>query len=570
MAKLVLSLGLVILIFTLSAQARIINIPTDFPTIQAGIDSSANGDTVLVQPGSYHETLRLVQHKPVIASNFLMTGDTSFISTTVIDADSEDFAVEYVGESSNAIFEGFTVQNASTNGIRCWSNANLTIRHNKITGYYLGILCYGSNPIIVSNTICDNNSTGIYCYGSSPEIRENLISGNGYSGIICDNRSNPLIQDNLISNNNALEGGGINCFSRSAPIIRGNRILNNSGNGIFCNDSCNAQIHNNIISGNSAEDGGGIFLEHSAVLIDSNTISDNYAIWNGGGIYCDDIEGGIRWNNIMSNSSQVGGGGLFCLDSSPFVFGNVFAGNTDSTDGGGLYVVRSGPYLVNNVFYGNHAIGSGGAIFSRECGFLVINSIFWNDTAASHIEIAIFSGGIQINASDVMEGWDGYLNIDADPKFRQPSSGDFRLMSTDCGDLYDSPCIDAADDFDGLLSCDWGLGSVRGDMGAYGGSVEIVGIEDGPIVSKQFSLSQNYPNPFNASTTIQYDLVKDSPVNIGIYDILGQRVVTLVNQKQPAGHHQVIWNATDVSSGIYFYKLSAGDYSETKKMVLLK
>ena len=84
------------------------------------------------------------------------------------------------------------------------------------------------------------------------------------------------------------------------------------------------------------------------------------------------------------------------------------------------------------------------------------------------------------------------------------------------------------------------------------------------------SLTQNYPNPFNPSTSIQYDLINDSPVNISIYNLLGQKIETLVNKIQHAGHHQIIWNAKDVSSGIYFYKINAGEYTETKKMVLLK
>ena len=112
----------------------------------------------------------------------------------------------------------------------------------------------------------------------------------------------------------------------------------------------------------------------------------------------------------------------------------------------------------------------------------------------------------------------------------------------------------------------------------YGGILQVyhavssrVGIHaDQSEVPNRFHLYPPYPNPFNPSTTIQYDLVKDSPVNIGIYDILGQRIETLINQKQPAGHHQVIWNATDASSGIYFYKIQAGDYAETKKMVVMK
>jgi len=83
-------------------------------------------------------------------------------------------------------------------------------------------------------------------------------------------------------------------------------------------------------------------------------------------------------------------------------------------------------------------------------------------------------------------------------------------------------------------------------------------------------LSQNYPNPFNASTTINYGLPRQSHVSIVIYDILGRKVTTLIDKLQPAGYHQTIWNADDFSSGLYFYKLQAGDYIETKTMMLIK
>ncbi len=83
-------------------------------------------------------------------------------------------------------------------------------------------------------------------------------------------------------------------------------------------------------------------------------------------------------------------------------------------------------------------------------------------------------------------------------------------------------------------------------------------------------VSSPYPNPFNASITIQYDLPKDSYVTIDIFDILGRRVTTLVNAAQPAGSHHMIWDAPDRSSGIYFYRIQAGEFTETKKMTLLK
>ena len=85
-----------------------------------------------------------------------------------------------------------------------------------------------------------------------------------------------------------------------------------------------------------------------------------------------------------------------------------------------------------------------------------------------------------------------------------------------------------------------------------------------------FSLSANYPNPFNAMTIIRYTLPSTSDVTISIYDILGGRVETLIQGEQPAGYHQVVWDASDHSSGIYFYRIQAGNYTEAKKMLLLK
>ena len=91
----------------------------------------------------------------------------------------------------------------------------------------------------------------------------------------------------------------------------------------------------------------------------------------------------------------------------------------------------------------------------------------------------------------------------------------------------------------------------------------------------QYALHQNYPNPFNPSTTLRYELPENGLVNIIIYDMLGKQVKTLINQTQGAGYRSVIWDATNdygkpVSAGIYLYQIQAGEYMQTKKMVLLK
>jgi hypothetical protein len=98
---------------------------------------------------------------------------------------------------------------------------------------------------------------------------------------------------------------------------------------------------------------------------------------------------------------------------------------------------------------------------------------------------------------------------------------------------------------------------------------------DNGILPPQFSLQQNYPDPFNPLTTISYTLPQRSYVTITVFNILDQKVRTLVDEIKPPGTHEIVWDGTDqsgkpVSSGMYFYKLQAGDYVETRKMVLLK
>jgi len=98
----------------------------------------------------------------------------------------------------------------------------------------------------------------------------------------------------------------------------------------------------------------------------------------------------------------------------------------------------------------------------------------------------------------------------------------------------------------------------------------ITGVEDEEGVPERFTLSQNYPNPFNPSTVIKYSLPEKSNVSIKVYDMLGQEVATLVNEVKNAGTYQVNFDASGLTSGMYIYKIQAGDYVSSKKMMLLK
>jgi hypothetical protein len=178
-----------------------------------------------------------------------------------------------------------------------------------------------------------------------------------------------------------------------------------------------------------------------------------------------------------------------------------------------------------------------------------------------------------VNFCDVEGGYAGTGNIDMDPLFRDAANNDFHLMSTVCGNSFNSPCIDSGDPAyeDSLLDCDWGLGEERSDMGAYGGTHLIVGItEENITLPTEYYLFQNYPNPFNPSTKIKYSIPQSSQVVIKIFDVLGNEIVILVNEEKSVGNYTVEFNAASLPSGVYFYQLKAGDYIETKKMVLLK
>jgi len=89
-------------------------------------------------------------------------------------------------------------------------------------------------------------------------------------------------------------------------------------------------------------------------------------------------------------------------------------------------------------------------------------------------------------------------------------------------------------------------------------------------IPQEFALMQNYPNPFNPSTTIEYQITEYGLVSIKIFDVLGKEVRTLVNEEKSIGTYEINWNAENLPSGVYFYQLKAGNYVETKKMILMR
>ncbi|HQJ47346.1 MAG TPA: T9SS type A sorting domain-containing protein, partial [Ignavibacteriaceae bacterium] len=95
-------------------------------------------------------------------------------------------------------------------------------------------------------------------------------------------------------------------------------------------------------------------------------------------------------------------------------------------------------------------------------------------------------------------------------------------------------------------------------------------VNENPVVANNFNLEQNYPNPFNPSTTIKYSVAERSNVNIKVYDMLGKEVASLVNTVKEAGSYEVNFNASNLASGMYVYTITAGNFTSSKKMMLMK
>jgi hypothetical protein len=152
---------------------------------------------------------------------------------------------------------------------------------------------------------------------------------------------------------------------------------------------------------------------------------------------------------------------------------NIIVDNFAKEGGGGLACRKSRPEIVNNVITGNSADSMGGGLhFEKEGHALVRNSIILGNGSGSGYEISIQDARPEFEYCAVPEKIEGEGNIQAEPYFRDPENGDYRLMSVSCGDSLDSPCIDAGDPEinDALLNCGSGLGTARSDVGAFGGA----------------------------------------------------------------------------------------------------
>lgn len=326
--------------------------------------------------------------------------------------------------------------------------------------------------------------------------------------------------------------------------------------------------------------------ESGGWTISNNSFITNEAFDLGGALYLRSSDCSIKGNEIVGNScSSRYGGGILIQDCSPEIRNNVIVDNFAGHSGGGIFAPLQGqssqPQIFNNTIVANTALVNGGGIYCGDATWDIKNCILWDNIAPNGAQIDVTGSKSEVTYSDIMGGWEGEGNISADPLFLDTEN--YYLSEN-------SPCIDAGDpaaeyyDYEDSTNIGFalwpGLGTMRNDMGAYGGSEPrvIIDVKSRNIegnVPRLFTLEQNYPNPFNPSTTIAYELSHPAHVSLVIYDVLGRQVKQLVDSQNSAGHFNVIWDAANdrgqqISAGVYFCRMQVEGMIDFIKLVLFK
>jgi hypothetical protein len=423
----------------------------------------------------------------------------------------------------------------NTNGIKFLSQSgpNSAIIDANDSGYVIEITSGIDTSTSISGFTIRNGGWSLFSY----------LGG----GIYLEN-SSPTIIDNIIVDNSAAAGGGIYCGGNSSPIIKSNVIDRNKAagsGGILCDTASSAIIIDNIITNNRAYGfppiggrGGGINIRsYLQVLVSGNTIANNSVSGGpnyprGAGIYCENSSPIITGNSIIGNDAIVSsyggfGGGIYCNNSSPIITHTVFSQNLSIT--GSIHCAdNSFPSIDNCIIINNNSDG-----------------IYCSDGSNPHISY-----------SDILDNLGyGLYNVDSSIMV----IAEYNWWGDNSGPYH--PILNPS-----------GIGNEVSDNVDFEPWLIMVinEVENESMIVKDYMLYHNYPNPFNNSTVIKYAIPEEGLVTLKVFNTIGEEVAELVNDTKQTGNYKVSFDATGLPSGIYFYRLQAGKFVETKKMVLLR
>jgi len=392
------------------------------------------------------------------------------------------------GTDETAVLDGFTISGG---------HAELDPRNGS------GMVNIAGSPTLTNCTFTNNSPTdgyggGMYNEQSSPALTNCTFSGNSAGpngaggGMYNAKGSTPILTDCTFSGNSAYGGGGM-CNSDSHPILNnctfsGNTVIGQGG-GVYNRNHSSPELSNCTFADNSAKTGGGMRNSNSSnpVLIDctftGNSVEGTFS--GGGGMYNWGSSTPMLTNCVFSvNSASYYGGGMYNrLNSSPMLTNCTFINNS-APNGGGMYNFdNSSPTVTNCTFSGNSASESGGGMYNKSSSSATLtNCILWGNAAPSDPQIYNDeTSSVTVSYSDVVGGWPGEGNIDANPLFGTP--GSLELIIEDMGMVsywkFDegggTTAYDSAGDNDGTVyGAQWTIGQLGGALD-FGGAGDYVG-----------------------------------------------------------------------------------------------
>ena len=554
-------------------------------TIQKAANSLSPGDIVYVRGGVYYEKVTFnisgsANDGYITFQNY--EDEVAILDGTDVSVIEGDNGMFLIVDQHYLIIEGFEIRNyrsSTPDIIPIGINIRGIAHHIKLINNRIHQI---ETNAPVDDDLMGADAHGIAVYGTSaPDSVHNIvIDGNELYDLILGSSEGLVLNGNvsqfIISNNilHDCDNIGIDFigFENTAPISD----YDQARNGIVSNNTIyNISSFGNPAYGNSYS-AGGVYVDGGRdIVIKQNTISQTdigieiASEHHGKATSYITVKDNLLYNNRMAGIAMGGYDAERGSTENCFIINNTLYNNDTLEDGNGEILLQfdtQDNIIKNNIFYANDQGLMIGNPFTENINNVVDYNLYFSSAGITDSEWEWQSNSFQgFNTYTLATGNDSH-SLFLDPLFTDPANGDYTLQAG-------SPCIDA-----GIVIEDMEYCGETPDMGAYEyitEECEELSFTLETPLPIHYSLNSAYPNPFNPITSLRYDLPEQVQVTLTIYDMLGRVVTQLVNTTQEAGYRSVQWNATDsfgspVSAGVYLYQIQAGEFVQTRKMVLLK
>lgn len=578
-------------------------IPDQFPTLLDAMNTAEVGDSIAVVGGTVLDEKVTIQDKGL---RVLGGWDPTFTTRDPVNnpailepVNSAGPVVQtLVGVDSSNLLDGFVVRGGKANffsfepgegyfgGGVLIRDASPVLRNIRIenciagtstqVGAGGGVAVLGGEPLFENVEITGNSArsgAAIYVHQGGPVFRDVDIHDN--VSYTAESGATPLggavyvlnatggakkaaavTFENGSIRNHTVAGAGGGVHSADSDLVMNhvtveNNVSGGAGGGVYVTGGSFTGT-GNLFSGNQAggpdlESGGGIATTGASVSVDSTRVEGNTATFSGAGAHFASATSlSVTNSHFVGNSGGFVGAGA-ALEQFPA--GAVFSGNTVADNFGasaganGLYVAGSQTLAVSNSIFAFNGGGGTSLADGVACQ---------SGTVTFDCNLAFANDAGNYGGCPDPTGTSG--NVSADPLFCDTVQGNYAVAVNSPAAAAQSGC---------------------GTMGAGGESCGVVAAPDGPVSPRRLALDQNQPNPFNPSTSIAFEIPRDTRVQLRVFDLRGRLVRVLKDETMQAGRHVIQWKGRDesgrsVASGAYFYELRVDGERRVRKMGLLK